>query len=984
MTLGNDMSRFLFRPFDVASSFGVAVLLLAQLVTANGLAVETKSVVTTAKGTKKRPNVLVILTDDQSPFDLKVYDPKSALQTPTIDRLAAEGMVFDGAYHMGSFRGAVCTPSRHMIMTGRTVWHLPNVLRGRHCPDNIKQNVLAAVFNRAGYKTMRTCKKGNSYRAANEQFTVVRDATKRGGTAESGSAWHGQQVLSYLSDREANEEKDPFLIYFGFSHPHDKRDGTPDLLAKYGAVNHKEKATLPPSNSKQPKLPINYLPQHPFHHGHPNLRDEVSVSGVWKNRDQQTIRNELGRQFACSENIDMQISRVLQKLDAMEELDNTYIVYTSDHGMAIGRHGLQGKQNLYEHTWRVPLIIKGPGIEAGKRKLGNAYLLDLLPTLCDLTGIEIPKSVEGLSLKPVLKGTAATVRDTLYGVYSGGTKPGIRSVKKGVWKLIKYDVMQGAVQKTQLFNLKDNPDELLEQHHVADTIELTANTPKAQQVNLAGDPKHAEKLAEMEALLLSEMRRLDDPHRLWNQPDDGLTPSPAKSRKKNQKKEKPNVIVIFTDDQGYNDLGCFGSKTIKTPYLDRLAKEGRRFTNFHVPCSVCSPSRAALLTGCYPKRIGMHRHVLFPRSDHGLHPQEHTIADQLRSVGYATACIGKWHLGRHPETLPRQNGFDSYYGIPYSNDMNHPDNKAKVRPDSDEGWINQDKQVKLWNTPLIANEEIIELPVNQRTITRRYTDKAIEFVTANKDKPFFLYLPHSMPHIPLFVPEDVHDPDPKNAYKCVIEHIDAEVGRLVQSVRDLGLAKKTYIVFTSDNGPWIGFKHHGGSALPLRSGKGTTFEGGQRVPCIMWAPDRIPAGTTSSEFASTLDLLPTIASLADSKLPKALRIDGHDLTKTITGDAASKRNEMIYYSPHGQLEGLRQKNWKLLVKKPRVKKKKNVEQAGDAIDSPKIFLFDLAEDVSEKNNLAEAKPDKVQSLQKRMIELDEEITKNARPVWRKK
>jgi arylsulfatase A-like enzyme len=246
---------------------------------------------------------------------------------------------------------------------------------------------------------------------------------------------------------------------------------------------------------------------------------------------------------------------------------------------------------------------------------------------------------------------------------------------------------------------------------------------------------------------------------------------------------KPNFIIIFTDDQGYNDLGCFGSEKIKTPHIDRLAAEGRKFTSFMVASSVCSPSRAALLTGSYPKRVGMHKHVLFPASDHGLNPAEYTLADHFKSLGYATACIGKWHLGHLPELLPRAQGFDSYYGIPYSNDMNHPDNKGKAHPASDESWLKQDEFVKKWNTPLIENEEIIELPVDQRTITRRYTDRAISFVTENKDKPFFLYLPHSMPHIPLFVPEDAQDPDPKNAFKAVIEHIDAEVGRgLIVSV----------------------------------------------------------------------------------------------------------------------------------------------------------------------------------------------------------
>lgn len=487
-----------------------------------------------------RPNILFILADDQSPFDLKCYNPGSPLDTPNIDRLAKEGMVFDGAYHMGSFSGAVCTPSRHMIMSGRTVWHLPiapQAMQKGLCPPNVEQQTIPAVFNRAGYATMRTCKQGNSYEAANKLFTVRHDATKRGGTDETGSPWHGDRVMDYLNERDSSSDTKPFLIYFGFSHPHDERDGTPDLLAKYGATNHTDPSVPPPADPHQPKLPPNYLSEHPFHHGHPGLRDEVDVSGVWERRDEQTIRNEIGRQFACSENIDIQIGRVLEKLDAMGELENTYIIYTADHGMAIGRHGLQGKQNLYQHTWRVPFIVKGPGIEPGSRVEGNVYLLDVLATLCDLAGIDPPSTNEGVSFKPVLTGQKSTIRDVVFGVYNGGTKPGMRSVKHGDWKLIKYDVLNGSVRETQLFNLKENPDEFLAQHHSGEVTSLTGVTPQPHQVNLADDPKHATKRAEMEALLLDEMRRLNDPWRLWDQPSDDLTPpnnaAAGAKRKKN-------------------------------------------------------------------------------------------------------------------------------------------------------------------------------------------------------------------------------------------------------------------------------------------------------------------------------------------------------------------------------------------------------------------------------------------------------------------
>ena len=443
--------------------------------------------------------------------------------------------------------------------------------------------------------------------------------------------------------------------------------------------------------------------------------------------------------------------------------------------------------------------------------------------------------------------------------------------------------------------------------------------------------------------------------------------------------DKPNFIIIFTDDQGYGDLGCFGSTKIKTPHIDRLAKEGRRFTNFMVASPVCTPSRAALLTGCYPKRIGMHQHVLFPSSTKGLNPTEHTIADHLKGQGYATACFGKWHLGHHPETLPQSNGFDTYFGIPYSNDMNHPDNKGKPKggwAGMDALWKDPESTLTKWKTPLMENEKIVEIPVDQRTVTRRYTDKSIEFIKTNAkaDKPFFVYLPHSMPHIPLYVPEDVRDADPLNAYTNVIEHIDAEVGRIAKLLRELKLSDNTYLIFTTDNGPWLPFKHHGGSAGPLRDGKGSTFEGGQRVPCVMWAPGRIPAGTTCNQLCGTIDLLPTIASLTKTPLPSDKKIDGLDISKLLTTDDKTPRNEFVYYTSRGDIQGLRQGKHKLLVKGPRNKKRSPKAKA-------EVMLFDLDADLGEKNNLAESKPEVVAKLKARMLELDAQIAKEARQPW---
>ena len=445
---------------------------------------------------------------------------------------------------------------------------------------------------------------------------------------------------------------------------------------------------------------------------------------------------------------------------------------------------------------------------------------------------------------------------------------------------------------------------------------------------------------------------------------------------------KPNFVIIFADDQGYGDLSCFGSKTIQTPNIDRLAAEGRKFTSFMVASPVCTPSRAALMTGCYPKRVGMHQHVLFPTSTKGLNPDEHTVADHLKAQGYATACFGKWHLGHYPQVLPTANGFDTYLGIPYSNDMNHPDNKGKPKggPDGmDVLWKDPESTLTKWNTPLVENEEIVELPVDQRTVTRRYTQKAIDFVREHHEKPFFVYLPHSMPHIPLYVPDDVRDPDPKHAYINVIEHIDTEVGRLLDTLDELKLNENTYVIYTTDNGPWLQFKHHGGSAGPLRDGKGTTFEGGQRVPCLMRGPG-IPAGTVCNELTGTIDVLPTIAAITGMALPGDKRVDGMDVSELWMGKTdESPRTEFLHYTSRGAIEGIRQGDWKLLVKQ----RGRNNRVASSKSPPPQVFLFNLETDLGEQQNVAGDHPEIVEKLKKRMEELDAEITQNAREPWRK-
>ena len=420
---------------------------------------------------------------------------------------------------------------------------------------------------------------------------------------------------------------------------------------------------------------------------------------------------------------------------------------------------------------------------------------------------------------------------------------------------------------------------------------------------------------------------------------------------------KPNFVIIFADDQGYQDVGCFGSPSIRTPNLDRMAAEGMRFTDFYSAASVCSPSRAALLTGCYPPRVGITK-VLFPRDNIGLNPEERTIADILKGRGYATACIGKWHLGHLPEFLPTSNGFDSYLGIPYSNDMDGV--KGKDR-NLDRAWRRKDYSP--WNVPLMRDEEIIERPANQTKLIERYTDEAVEFIRSSRDKPFFLYLPHTMPHIPLFVSDEFYVEDVQKAYRATIEQIDWSVGRVLGALKDAGVDKNTLVVFTSDNGPWLGKKHHGGCALPLRDGKFSTYEGGMREPCIMRWPGKIPAGKVCSEVSGTIDLLPTFARLAGAEIPAGRVIDGRDIWPLMEGrPGVISPHEAYFYYRGNNLEAVRSGKWKLR----RVKKKTE--------------LYDLRADISEKNNLAENHPDIVKRLTSTMQKFDAELKANSRPA----
>lgn len=419
----------------------------------------------------------------------------------------------------------------------------------------------------------------------------------------------------------------------------------------------------------------------------------------------------------------------------------------------------------------------------------------------------------------------------------------------------------------------------------------------------------------------------------------------------------PNIVVIFCDDLGWGDLGCFGNPTIRTPNLDRMAVEGQKWTQFYVAAPVCTPSRAALMTGRYPIRNGMtsaKRAVLFPDSGGGLPPAEVTLPELLKQKNYATGMFGKWHLGHLPPYLPTAQGFDTYFGIPYSNDMDKvagPNYRAEAVKDT-----NYYPDSAHFNVPLMRDEKIIERPADQNTITRRYTEEAIKFIRVKQDQPFFVYLPHSMPHIPLFVGEKFRGKSPRGLYGDVVEEIDWSVGQVLDTLRELKLEQNTLVVFSSDNGPWLTFETHGGSAGPLRAGKGTTFEGGQRVPTIFWWPGKV-APRVVTELGSTLDLMATFAALTGAKVPSDRKLDSYDLSPVLLGNGASPRQEMFYWT-NAELHAVRSGPWKLHLKQREpVNYSKQVTLA-------KPELYQVEHDISEAFNVADKYPDVVERLLK--------------------
>jgi len=457
----------------------------------------------------------------------------------------------------------------------------------------------------------------------------------------------------------------------------------------------------------------------------------------------------------------------------------------------------------------------------------------------------------------------------------------------------------------------------------------------------------------------------------------GLAAAPPASARRPP--PQPNFIIILADDLGYGDLSCYGSQRIATPRLDRMAAEGVRLTDFYVTAPICSPSRASLLTGRYAQRAGL-PFVLFPTERKGLPPEEFTLAELLKERGYATACIGKWHLGFLPPFQPTQQGFDEFFGLPYSNDS------ARQPPDKP-----FDPVLAPVELPLLRGTNIVEAPALQETLTERYTDEAVRFIRRNRDRPFFLYLPHTFPHRPLHASDRFRDRSRAGLYGDTVECLDWSTGRILDTLAELGLDKQTLVCFTSDNGPPPAAPARGeqgasGSAGSLRGWKFTAYEGGFRVPAIFRWPGKIPAGRVCPELATTLDLLPTLANLAGAKPPRDRTLDGKDIWPLLTRTGASSAHKLFCYYLDHQLQAVRSGRWKLILEQDEYPSLTTIMYTNRLDVMQKHFplrdqpsLYDLDTDPSEQHDVATTHPDVVKRLTKLAAEFDRKLRLDRRP-----
>ena len=966
-----------------------------------------------------RPNVVVILADDLGFSDPGAYGGE--IDTPHLDRLARDGLRFTHGSNT-----ARCWPSRAALLTGfypQAIGRdaLPASAGSDALPGGAQgkrprwARLLPELLGPVGYRSYHSGKWHVDGTPLGQGFVRSLDVTGTGqsnffdtsGVTVEGiphppsadfytTSAIGDHAVACLRSHAVDHGGKPFFHFVAFTAPHFPLQAPPDLIAKYReryrvgwevirAARHDRQRRERIVSGALSEVEREVGPPYPFPEALATLGPgEVDRPLEWARLtpEQQDFQGaKMAIHAAMVEAMDREIGRILDQLEAMQRLDDTLILFASDNGasaeimvrgeghdpaaapgsrksfLCLGPGWSSAANTPFRRhkTWvheggiATPWIVHWPaGLpqgSAGTLRHQPVHLIDVAPTVMELAGALQPPfltdgtlvpPMQGRSLTAVLRDPAAAApHDALWWCHDGH-----RAVRVGNWKLV--------AAKGEPWTLHDLAVDR------AETTDLAAREPDT--------------VARLEREWL---RVADECRKLAAHPAHGAagpqigaadTPRPAKP---------PNVVIVFADDLGWGDPGCYGGKAAATPHLDRLAREGIRFTDFHVAQPVCSASRAALLTGCYPNRIGI-AGALGPKARHGIAATETTLAELLHGRGYRTGMVGKWHLGHHAPFLPTRHGFDEWFGLPYSNDMwpHHPEAAPGSYP----------------SLPLFDGERIVDAdvtPEDQATLTARYAERAVAFLErAQEDqRPFFLYLAHSMPHVPLFAGREFVGTSPGGLYGDVLAEIDASVGAILAALERTGHLDDTLVLFTSDNGPWLSYGNHAGSAGGLREGKGTVFEGGVRVPCLARLPGVIPAGSRCDAQAMTIDLLPTIARLTGDGLQvdaegrvmlDGRRIDGHDISGLFRGEAgaaaAAAECDYGFWFLDNELQAVRRGRYKLLL--PHTARTMEGQPPGaDGVPGryrplpvPRM-LVDLEADPGETTDVAAAHPEVLDRLE---------------------
>ncbi len=861
------------------------------------------------------PNFVFILGDDQGWNALSTPanpdDPRSGssyFQTPNLAKLAQQGMRFSKAYSPSP----TCSPTRHAIQFGRSpaslkIWGADGIRNW----DADTADSLANVLKKA--RPAYVCShfgKWHMGRSPEELGFEINDGANGNGAGNSKNPKDPKKIFELSRKSMEFMEKQvksgkPFFLQISHYANHLKYQGLRETIAKY-ETQRPDKATA--------------------YHKDP----------LWA---------------AMNEDLDTGIGQVLDKIDELGIADNTYVFYTADNGYeskrdftkTVSQRGFykafpqrSHKYHVSEGGIRVPFLVRGPGIPANKHSASAVVGTDIFPTVLELVGSadKAPPQVEGASLVKHLKsgGQQPINRKDPFLVFkfSKPRPPHDVAIVQGDHKLIK-DLDTG---ESFLFNLEQD---------IGETKNLMQEQPELGKQLDERMTKYFARFGWDE----SKINKQAKPQK----PKKGkkTVPPPAKQGKPSKRtvsrERQPNVVLIFIDDMGYGDIGPFGSNH-PTPHLDRMAEEGMKLTDFYVSSAACTPSRSALMTGCYADRIGMGRSVVFPADKRGLNPKEVTIAEILKKAGYATGCFGKWHLGDQPEFMPLAQGFDTYEGIPYSNDM----------------WVKGNPKRKYPPLPWIrGNQAVAHVPdaASQAAITDAITEAAVRFIDDNKDKPFFCYVPHSAVHAPFMVTPKRLEAANGEVMQALVSEIDTSTGRIFEALRKHEIDENTLVLFTNDNGG-AGKTNSG----PLRGAKfGPKYEGHMRVATLAWWPGKIPAGSSSSEIIATIDVLPTIAKLAGQRIPNDRIIDGHDVSDILLGRPGAKSpHESLFY----ENGGIRQGKWKLV----------HYRVKADRFNE----LYDLEKDLGERNDLSKRHPDKVKAMKAALDAHLAGISENTRPA----